>query len=244
MCIRDSFVFALNLYFTISQYSESQAVHLWNLCRISYCDPEMIQGQTCGPICQENLKHMKDIKLIREADTKLLAYTFFNKTDSNLYVVYRGTNNLKNWWQDFEAIHVNYPKCKDCKVHKGFLDDTNSLTKDIKLALNEISQKNGNTRNLVVTGHSLGAALAILGTAELYNDFNIIHTYNYGSPRVGNQKFAEWYNSLPIVNKYRVTHKSDMVPHAPFQITNYKHCLLYTSPSPRDKRQSRMPSSA
>ena len=23
-----------------------------------------------------------------------------------------------------------------------------------------------------------------------------------------------------------------------------KHCLLYTSPSPRDKRQSRMPSSA
>ena len=33
-----------------------------------------------------------------------------------------------------------------------------------------------------------------------------------------------------------------------FQITNWneksKACLLYTSPSPRDKRQSRMPSSA
>ena len=27
-------------------------------------------------------------------------------------------------------------------------------------------------------------------------------------------------------------------------LTNYKICLLYTSPSPRDKRQSRMPSSA
>ena len=25
---------------------------------------------------------------------------------------------------------------------------------------------------------------------------------------------------------------------------SYNHCLLYTSPSPRDKRQSRMPSSA
>ena len=25
---------------------------------------------------------------------------------------------------------------------------------------------------------------------------------------------------------------------------NFKNCLLYTSPSPRDKRQSRMPSSA
>ena len=28
------------------------------------------------------------------------------------------------------------------------------------------------------------------------------------------------------------------------EIINYKPCLLYTSPSPRDKRQSRMPSSA
>ena len=27
-------------------------------------------------------------------------------------------------------------------------------------------------------------------------------------------------------------------------VTNGKSCLLYTSPSPRDKRQSRMPSSA
>ena len=27
-------------------------------------------------------------------------------------------------------------------------------------------------------------------------------------------------------------------------ISKYQHCLLYTSPSPRDKRQSRMPSSA
>ena len=27
-------------------------------------------------------------------------------------------------------------------------------------------------------------------------------------------------------------------------MADYKNCLLYTSPSPRDKRQSRMPSSA
>ena len=33
------------------------------------------------------------------------------------------------------------------------------------------------------------------------------------------------------------------IPGSPLQLTNYI-CLLYTSPSPRDKRQSRMPSSA
>ena len=30
----------------------------------------------------------------------------------------------------------------------------------------------------------------------------------------------------------------------PFDVDKYEGCLLYTSPSPRDKRQSRMPSSA
>ena len=29
-----------------------------------------------------------------------------------------------------------------------------------------------------------------------------------------------------------------------FPVNRLEHCLLYTSPSPRDKRQSRMPSSA
>ena len=30
----------------------------------------------------------------------------------------------------------------------------------------------------------------------------------------------------------------------PISLADYMGCLLYTSPSPRDKRQSRMPSSA
>ena len=33
-------------------------------------------------------------------------------------------------------------------------------------------------------------------------------------------------------------------PGCPFVRKHYQGCLLYTSPSPRDKRQSRMPSSA
>ena len=35
-----------------------------------------------------------------------------------------------------------------------------------------------------------------------------------------------------------------MEPNRGFDPDLYKYCLLYTSPSPRDKRQSRMPSSA
>ena len=35
-----------------------------------------------------------------------------------------------------------------------------------------------------------------------------------------------------------------VLPNAPVGVGNLQGCLLYTSPSPRDKRQSRMPSSA
>ena len=35
-----------------------------------------------------------------------------------------------------------------------------------------------------------------------------------------------------------------VIPHRAVQMTLNDYCLLYTSPSPRDKRQSRMPSSA
>ena len=41
---------------------------------------------------------------------------------------------------------------------------------------------------------------------------------------------------LKLDDQNRITHPSENHP-------NYS-CLLYTSPSPRDKRQSRMPSSA
>ena len=38
--------------------------------------------------------------------------------------------------------------------------------------------------------------------------------------------------------------EDDQVPEWSTEYVPYKACLLYTSPSPRDKRQSRMPSSA
>ena len=48
-------------------------------------------------------------------------------------------------------------------------------------------------------------------------------------------------------NDYYVITDSDLIPYpdtSPDMLSRMKTCLLYTSPSPRDKRQSRMPSSA
>ena len=45
-------------------------------------------------------------------------------------------------------------------------------------------------------------------------------------------------NSLDACEEARI------LPNIVVEINRLKGCLLYTSPSPRDKRQSRMPSSA
>ena len=69
-----------------------------------------------------------------------------------------------------------------------------------------------------VTGHSLGAALAPLASAWLayYNIAprqNVI-LYTFGSPRVGDYKYALQHDQL-VNNSWRVVNFDDVVPHLP-----------------------------
>ena len=51
----------------------------------------------------------------------------------------------------------------------------------------------------------------------------------------------DYYTTLEKQTRVALAHGGSIDPE---NINEYIHCLLYTSPSPRDKRQSRMPSSA
>ena len=77
----------------------------------------------------------------------------------------------------------------------------------------------------------------------------------YGKPGIGKSFSANYYAKWEVFRYYKLIDELDeqmiqgvkeckaILYTAP--ITNTpKSCLLYTSPSPRDKRQSRMPSSA
>ncbi|HXR39240.1 MAG TPA: hypothetical protein VN776_09105 [Terracidiphilus sp.] len=71
-------------------------------------------------------------------------------------------------------------------------------------------------RPTVVTGHSLGAALATLFVME--NDekgkFDISSLCTFASPRVGNMEFVHLFNRLPI-NSWRIVNIRDVVPRLP-----------------------------
>ena len=108
-----------------------------------------------------------------------------------------------------------------CQIHKGFSDSWNELKSFVDNTVGvTLSENPGYT--LVVTGHSLGAAVATIATAYLRNKGYHIDLYNFGSPRVGNEAFVD-YVTAQAGAEYRVTHQDDPVPRLPPMFFGYRH---------------------
>jgi lipase (class 3) len=82
-------------------------------------------------------------------------------------------------------------------------------------------------RSFIVTGHSLGSALATLFVME--NDrkkkFEISTICTFASPRVGNAEFVRRFNLLPL-DSWRIVNTQDIVPKVPLHIPvlfGYEH---------------------
>ena len=87
---------------------------------------------------------------------------------------------------------------------------------------------------LVVGGGAVGTSIAYHLAKAGWQDVLLLERDELTSG-------STWHAAglLPLFNmSYATTHIHK------YSVDYYKTCLLYTSPSPRDKRQSRMPSSA
>jgi len=79
------------------------------------------------------------------------------------------------------------------------------------------------TAKIVVTGHSLGGAMAVLAALDLkVQHGKVDYLYTYGQPRVGNQAFAD-YLQAQVPATYRVINYADTVPHVPPSAFSFKH---------------------
>jgi hypothetical protein len=144
-------------------------------------------------------------------------------------VVFRGTRGtLGSWLRNFDVLPAPWPG--GGRVHRGFLRRFEALWPPIAAELD------GLNRPFWVTGHSLGAALAVLAAARR----RPLAAYTYGSPRVGDGRFAAGLSGIPI---FRICNPADIVTIIPLWLHHAGHpgggrCIV-----PADAASSRTGSS-
>ncbi|KKA27795.1 hypothetical protein TD95_003567 [Thielaviopsis punctulata] len=135
---------------------------------------------------------------------------------------YRGTVDIRNWIVNLSFSQSSCEELiEDCEAHQGFLWAW-SETKDAVMSGIAAATAEFPSYKIIVTGHSLGGAMATLATAYLRNAFYKLDLYTYGSPRVGNLMFVQLVTNQ-LGSENRVTKLDDPVPRLPPIFTGYYH---------------------
>ncbi|XVE81501.1 hypothetical protein DITRI_Ditri15bG0069600 [Diplodiscus trichospermus] len=159
-----------------------------------------------------------------------------------LVIAFRGTEQAR--WKDLltdlmlapaglnpERIGGDFKQ--EVQVHSGFLSAYDSvrirIISLIKASIGYIDEiaETQHRWQVYVTGHSLGGALATLLALELSSSQLAksgaisVTMYNFGSPRVGNRRFAEVYNEK-VKDSWRVVNHRDIIPTVP-RLMGYCH---------------------
>lgn len=149
---------------------------------------------------------------------------FFEKDGAQAYgmhlnngfvlIAFRGTE--LNSWNDIRADIMAWSTSSETvgRVHTGFKGELDKLQSSILEWLGSLTDK-----RLLITGHSLGAAMASIFAARMSARNVDVELYTYGSPRVGNK---EWAAQFDNIRAYRFVNNNDVVTRVPFDIL-YEH---------------------
>lgn len=215
-------LFSSIIHFIMSagSYDSAQLNTCVWLSGAAYCGKDkyssmILSGPASGFIYKNTLYDVK---------TDLQGYIGIIPNMESIYVVLRGSSSTLNWLDDFEINLINYdtyPEC-GCQVHNGFYRSALGV-KNITIDAVKLLKKTYPLYSVVVTGHSYGASVGQLLSMELERVGIEVRLYNYGQPRVGDQKYANFTNTV-IHEYWRTTHNKDIVPHVPpSEVFGYFH---------------------
>lgn len=150
---------------------------------------------------------------------------FGYRRGNTIVIAFRGTeggwNGLRQWLlTNFRAFPVRRPR-----RHLGFQLAWERLRPEMVEWIERTLPKGG---DLILTGHSLGGAIAILAAFELAEDYHVRAVVTIGAPRVGLTDFRDAYLKKPnrpviagessaVLGEVtrRITHLDDLVSRVP-----------------------------
>jgi triacylglycerol lipase len=221
---------------TQNQLVENKPDHInfimWDTLLAKYCSViiysiEKAAQDSIKPVYPKDLVMQKE--LYDNSEDPVFGVVFTQ--GENIWISFRGTLSSQEWAQDFnyqqesiEQVPLNFLNTKSGKVanvHKGFMDVYMNFRDDLTLTLKKINP----TKNMkiIISGHSLGAAVATITGADLSQSGYNVGVYNFASPRVGDQTFADFIDNELKLPVYRVVNISDIVPNMPPSVSpNFK----------------------
>ena len=216
---------------------------------------------------------MNNIKLpdyLKKNSTEAFIFCDKEKDAKLIVIAFRGTGTFDSDDYITDVDFSWYESPQMGKVHLGFLEalglkNRSNCSKDKQFSCNLDPDKDNHSlrgaysvlheklkdllqvhknAKFIVTGHSLGGALAILFTAMLFLNEEkslekLLAIYTFGQPRVGDKTFADFMNKNLKENEYtaryfRIVYSNDIVPRLPFEDDVFKYmdfgaCIYYNS---------------
>ena len=218
-------------------YSEADALRFVRWTAASYCPVASLEAWSCAPC--DAAARVSHVIPIHNATSNVTGYVGVAAATNEVVVAFHGSEGLENWLEDFDIelvpTNASIPgtPCASCLVSRGFSVDTYATVRaQLIAAVRAALALAGPGALLVVTGHSLGAAIAEVATldllaAELPPHAGLTH-YSFGTPRVGNAAWAAAVSAAAAASRpdsyYRVVHALDPVPRLPpHEILDYVH---------------------
>eukprot|EP00924_Labyrinthula_sp_SR-Ha-C_P006754 snap_masked-scaffold_29-processed-gene-3.22-mRNA-1 protein AED:1.00 eAED:1.00 QI:0/-1/0/0/-1/1/1/0/303 len=201
------------------QYSEDLAMQAHAYSEIVQCDSNQpLLSWTCR-YCTDvispmprMLNELTDVVVATGGDDK--GFVGYDAAEDRIVVSFRNSQGLGQLLDglSYDLVSPNYG-CNGCEVADNFLAAWGEIDEEILAAIESISNSRG-TNDVLLTGHSLGGAMATHTAADLLDRygsrFNIIG-YTFGAPRSGDGTWAVWFrNNFP--NWFRVTNYEDPIP--------------------------------
>jgi hypothetical protein len=137
---------------------------------------------------------------------------FITHNDKVVLITVRGTASLKDVLRDANARQVPYlaKEGGKGKAHRGFYDSFEVTRKFVEPYMDAFYTGN---QTIIVSGHSLGGAIALLLAEWLRQNYSDdIQLYTIGAPRAGNQSFVK---SAAGLTHHRIVNHNDPVPGVP-----------------------------
>lgn len=246
-------------------YDDTTALNMVMASAIAYCPQSQVSNWNCKP-CHRlpmergTVEYVYDSKynvaaFVGLVNMKVLGfdqlaqiYPGQNLTAMDwesqraVLVSFRGSQGLKDWINNLKFSKVDLSPviggpCPGCKVHLGFQQDYTNLRVRITNKVRSLVNSNSGVSHIIVTGHSLGGAMANLASwdmlvnqwAEAEHPEQVsafantpILLYTFGQPRVGNEAFSSRLRQS-VKHTWRVVNKADIVPHLPPHSFGFQH---------------------